>query len=191
LTDHQGNPILDIEEMSLQYNVSSLLKEPVGSTRNHPIDDRVLFDAEGRGTSQITGEVSFLRTPRGVLVSAKLGGTYSDACSRCLKEVRQPLDVSIEEEFVQSFDLHTGARVDQESDPDDFRIDKHHMLDLEDAVRQYWSAGLPMRALCRTECAGLCPRCGVDLNDGPHACEPEGDERWSALKQIAANLERS
>jgi uncharacterized protein len=48
---------------------------------------------------------------------------------------------------------------------------------------------LPARILCREDCLGLCPRCGVDLNAGPCDCPPaEPDSRWSALQEIAERL---
>jgi uncharacterized protein len=48
---------------------------------------------------------------------------------------------------------------------------------------------LPARILCRQDCAGLCPTCGVDLNAGPCSCPPAAtDSRWAALQQIAERL---
>jgi uncharacterized protein len=39
--------------------------------------------------------------------------------------------------------------------------------------------------LCRAECAGLCPVCGVDRNDEACSCETEiRDQRWAALDQL-------
>jgi uncharacterized protein len=171
--------------MSFQHNVAGLLKESVGATRRSGIEGRISPAGE-----PISGEGEFLRTPRGVLVTATLHGALKDTCSRCLKDVENRLDIRIEEEFVQSVDLQTGLRIN-DADPDDFRIDDHHVLDMQDAVRQYWSAARPMQVLCRADCKGLCPRCGADLNEDAHACAPETDERWDALKQLAGKLEGS
>ena len=43
---------------------------------------------------------------------------------------------------------------------------------------------LPMKALCRDDCRGLCPTCGADLNAGPCGCREEGDERLAKLKSL-------
>jgi uncharacterized protein len=45
---------------------------------------------------------------------------------------------------------------------------------------------LPRAILCRADCAGLCPICGVDLNNaGPeHQHESEPDPRWAKLSEI-------
>ena len=176
--------------MPFEYNVSGLLKEPVGATRSYAIDAPIRLADTGADRVRIKGDASFLRTPRGVLVAAKLQGTLSDTCSRCLRDVSQPVRFKIEEEFLQTIDMETGARI-KDADPDDFRIDAQHILDIEDALRQYWSAALPMQVLCRPECKGLCPRCGADFNEAAHECAPEADERWAALGALAGKLEGS
>jgi uncharacterized protein len=43
---------------------------------------------------------------------------------------------------------------------------------------------LPMQALCRADCRGLCPQCGKDWNEGPCQCTPQPDERWNALRVL-------
>jgi uncharacterized protein len=171
--------------------VAGLLKEPVGATREYRIEAELLLNEGEESRQDVSGEANFLRTPRGVLVTASVAGTAADACSRCLGPVIREVELNLEEEFVQTVDIDTGGPLGQPSDPDDFRIDAHHVLDLEDAVRQYWSAALPMQVLCRPGCLGLCSRCGADMNAGPHECEPEVDERWSALSALGSKKEGS
>ena len=43
---------------------------------------------------------------------------------------------------------------------------------------------LPMKALCREACRGLCPQCGADRNAAPCTCAPPPDERWKSLKTL-------
>jgi uncharacterized protein len=43
-------------------------------------------------------------------------------------------------------------------------------IDLGEAVREEFALAAPTYVLCREECAGLCPRCGADLNAGPCGC---------------------
>jgi uncharacterized protein len=44
---------------------------------------------------------------------------------------------------------------------------------------------MPLRVLCREDCAGLCPTCGTDLNHDTCSCVTETvDERWSALRDL-------
>lgn len=58
-------------------------------------------------------------------------------------------------------------------------------LDLRAWARDALALALPTQILCRPECAGLCPRCGENLNEHPgHAHEPEPDPRWARLSEL-------
>ena len=81
-------------------------------------------------------------------------------CARCLRET------------AVSFDLPLDCVVTDEPDEDGFPvITGGHFLDLHSAVREALFDAYPSKALCREDCAGLCPVCGQNRNDGPCACE--------------------
>jgi uncharacterized protein len=63
---------------------------------------------------------------------------------------------------------------------------QHEVLDLQAWARDALALTLPTKLLCRPDCAGLCPVCGVNLNDaGPeHRHEPTPDPRWSKLSEL-------
>jgi uncharacterized metal-binding protein YceD (DUF177 family) len=55
-------------------------------------------------------------------------------------------------------------------------------IDLAPLTREALLLNLPLAPLCREDCAGLCPRCGADLNAGPCGCgSDERDPRWAIL----------
>lgn len=61
---------------------------------------------------------------------------------------------------------------------------------LEDVLREQILLALPLKAICREDCKGLCPHCGGNLNVEQCACaEPQEDPRWSALKDIREKLQ--
>lgn len=62
-------------------------------------------------------------------------------------------------------------------------------LDLAAWSRDAVALALPEKILCRVDCAGLCPVCGKDLNEEPHAHEEEtSDSRWAALEALREQL---
>jgi uncharacterized protein len=169
-------------QTSLLFNVVTLLQEPVGSTREYEIDDSVPLD----GTAQdVRGHVRFDRTPRGILVRARLRGVASGECSRCLRATSALVDLTIEEEFIPTIDIATGVRVEApDGEPDLYRINTHHELDLREPIAQYWAMALPMAPLCRADCRGLCASCGAEL-EADHVCsEQPVDPRWSKLAKL-------
>ena len=161
----------------MQFNVAQLLKEAVGSLRRYAVDEEM---EDGR----VVGEISLLRTDRGILASVRAEVPGHWRCSRCLAEIDHTVMLNFEEEFYTTIDVNTGAPLPPPEEADAFLIDSQHMLALGEALRQYQLTAEPMAPLCRPDCRGLCPRCGQNLNLGPCACPPEADPRWMALESL-------
>ena len=61
---------------------------------------------------------------------------------------------------------------------------------LEDVLREQVLLALPLRAVCREDCKGLCPHCGKNLNlEQCNCAEPLEDPRWSVLKDLKEQLQ--
>ena len=61
-------------------------------------------------------------------------------------------------------------------------------LEVDEQLVEMLTLEFPSKLLCREDCAGLCPQCGKNLNNGPCACsKQETDPR---LAPLAAWLER-
>ena len=166
----------------MQTNVAQLLKAPVGSIRTLPVDD----DLEDNGTVyHVKGEVALVRTNNSILAQGLLNTQTRIACSRCLKPFTLKIRLKMQEEFFPTIDIITGQKLPKPEDPGSFTIDEHHILDLTEAVRQYIVTALPMKPLCKAECAGLCATCGKDLNQGACDCrQEEVDPRWAELLKL-------
>jgi len=168
----------------MQINVSQLLKESIGSSREYKIDELVDIAGDERG-STTSGDISLLRTQRGILVRGELCTGLELTCSRCLSTFRSPLNINFEEEYVQTVDVNNGLPLELSGEPGSFTIDAHHVIDLSEAIRQYALLAIPMKPLCRVDCAGICPECGRNLNQGPCGCLVQTvDPRWSKLMDL-------
>lgn len=165
------------------YNVSQLLMEPTGSTRRFELDDPVPGDGDDR---RATGRVHLLRTHQGLLLSATIRVQTEAECGRCLADISRQSVIALEEECFPTVDPSTGRRVF----PPDLaegvlHIDYSQMLDLSDVLRQYLLTSEPLKVLCREDCKGICPECGVDLNVDVCKCgQAQVDPRWGALADL-------
>ena len=56
--------------------------------------------------------------------------------------------------------------------------------DMEEIVRTVFVLNMDSKLLCKDDCAGLCCRCGKNLNNGPCGCQKELDPRFAALRQL-------
>jgi uncharacterized protein len=166
----------------VEINVSQLLKGAIGSVRNYDVDETVA--AEGCDYA-VKGIVTLMRTDHGILVKGKLVTMTGLTCSRCLNAFECPLTLEIEEVYFPKIDVTSGSPVDGPDDPGAFTIDERNILDLTDSIRQYALLAVPMKPLCRPDCAGLCPTCGVNMNQTKCDCAPQpGDPRWAVLRDL-------
>jgi DUF177 domain-containing protein len=97
-------------------------------------------------------------------------------CMRCLRDAFVDIAVDARE-------YHALA----EDAPDELRSEYvvDEGLQLSQWARDAIATALPAQILCRSDCAGLCPVCGKDLNEEPHAHEEEvADPRWAALEAL-------
>jgi uncharacterized protein len=63
-----------------------------------------------------------------------------------------------------------------------------NILDLGEDVRQFLILAVPQKLLCRDDCKGLCPECGVNRNKVQCECTTqEIDSRWEGLKKMSLN----
>lgn len=170
------------------YNVSQLLKAPVGTALRVDVDpaDRLdLEDEHVRLAGDVEGSVRLHRTNQGILADGAVTAPVGLQCDRCLAEYTTTVTVPLREQFYPTIDVNTGLPLQRDPEELTFPIDHNHMLDLREAIRQNLLLALPMQSLCREDCAGLCPQCGKNLNEGPCECVPEvEDSRFSALRAL-------
>lgn len=168
------------------FNVAQLMKSPVGTALNYDIDeDNVRLDEDLTVIGPIVGHVRLRRINQGLLADGWVDLTLEFECTRCLKHFEQPMHVLFEERFYPTLDVVTGVALTPPDDGEDaFPIDAHHLIDLTEAIRQHVLLDIPMVTLCKEDCAGLCPQCGKDLNEGPCNCQPEIDARLNVLRSL-------
>jgi uncharacterized protein len=123
-----------------------------------------------------------------VFATANLAGNEDEQCSRCLEDIHVRLELNIHEEFMATVNATTGTQLSPPENPDAFRISENHILDMEEAARQAWVSARPIQALCKDDCAGLCPECGRNLNQISCSCSPAPDERWGRLRELAQEM---
>jgi uncharacterized protein len=183
-----GNPMAPVRSHPMIYNVSQLMKSVPGTTLDVELDDTDELDlreGEANLAGPIVGELRLHRTNQGIYVDGIVSTQVRLQCARCLRDFTQPLEFALREEFYPTIDVTSGVPVSGPHDADAFAIDDHHQVDLREPIRQALVLALPMMPLHDEDCAGLCPHCGKDLNDGPCDCPPEEeDSRFAALRGL-------
>jgi uncharacterized protein len=129
------------------------------------------------------------RVDPGFLLRARLAYDQTLACQRCLTAVTEPVSEELELLVLRH---DPGAAEDEreleEKDLGVLVVEKEE-LDLDPILLEQIQLNVPMRRLCREECAGLCQTCGADLNRGPCRCGPRPlDPRWEGLAVLRDSL---
>jgi uncharacterized protein len=156
--------------------VADLLRRP-GAARDVHVEaalaDLASLGARVDEATPVVVDVSLERVSDGIVVRGAVRATWTAVCSRCLAPVAGDVVVHVDE-------LYEPHPLEGET----YRLDDD-VLDLEPLVRDCLVLELPAAPLCRPECAGLCPSCGIDRNVATCDCSIEDvDPRWAALRSL-------
>ena len=108
---------------------------------------------------------------------ATVTGEMGVHCARCNKPLTVPVQFEICEILAQ--DDGTVSR------DEDVVLFSGTEIDIREIVLNNFLINASGKYLCKEDCKGLCPHCGVDLNEQDCACQKEEiDPRWAALAEI-------
>jgi uncharacterized protein len=114
-----------------------------------------------------------------VVVRGTVSGRFRQECRRCL----EPVEVSVEEDLGRLY--REGEALTEDEPEDVVALPKGAELDLSPEVREQVLLAVPQYAYCRETCQGLCPVCGINLNESTCECTVEEvDERWAPLRRL-------
>lgn len=128
----------------------------------------------------LTLDLSMQSVSEGVYVSGSASARLVGECGRCLRPIDGILDAAIAELYAYG---HSTTEETTEEDEVGRILDD--LIDLEPAVRDAVVLALPVNPVCREDCPGLCPDCGVPWDDLPadHSHD-QIDSRWAALSKL-------
>lgn len=160
----------------LRLNVGFLLHANVGFSRDFDFETAAIQVGDDLHVESLRGTVNFARTNQGLYAQGLLYSEVNQDCARCLSEFVQELAFEIVDLFIYP---PNGAE-----DPL-LAVPETGILDLAPYLREQILLGAPLRSLCRKDCRGLCPECGLSRNDEncDHS-DADIDPRLSALKSL-------
>ncbi len=156
----------------LKFNVGFLLVQGAGNQRVVDLDiPRIRVD-DDLELEFLRGELRLSRNSQGILVQAMLETSVISECVRCLTSTVVPVTAELQELF--SYPPSPEAV---------YSVDETGILDLALLLREEVILALPMGSLCRPDCAGLCPECGQNWNEGPCDCDRSNSDLSLAVVQ--------
>jgi DUF177 domain-containing protein len=180
-----------IEIQELERHPIDFEEDFVSGTIDLGLELRQKSDLHAGGRAQLIEEHHGKhRIIKDIRIKGEIVAELELACARCLEPVPHSLDHKFELLY-----RPLGADAGKEelsvtAAEAEVGYYQGEGLLLEDVVREQVLLAVPLKAICREDCKGLCPHCGKNLNTESCSCaEPVEDPRWAALKEIRGKLE--
>ena len=171
----------------MEVRLDQLGEEPFNWEESLAISRDELGDPDVLEVSTVVCRGSIRPATPGFLLEMSLAYDQRLVCTRCLQGLALPVAVEtatlvlVEEEAT-----HDVRAMDQQLAAEDLGVlvVTGQRLDTRPLVLEQLQLQVPMRSLCREDCAGLCATCGADLNTGACDCRESADPRWAALARM-------
>jgi uncharacterized protein len=106
-------------------------------------------------------------------------------CDRCLSDFAIPVHAPFDVFYAPIETLRPAEEVWLSPQDLDYGFYRDERIDVDILVREQILLAMPFRLLCKEDCQGLCPRCGVDLNQSSCSCPRDAiDARWTGLLEL-------
>lgn len=137
---------------------------------------------EFRLAGPVAVELSYYRAGTELFFTGEIEAPTIASCARCAEEFTTPNTRGFRYILVPRA-LHDIG--DERGDDLEFAVYDGDEVDLTPLVLEQVLLALPTRPLCTEDCRGLCPQCGINLNE--HQCDcPTGqpDLRLGFLRNL-------
>lgn len=175
---------IDIKEKA------SLFNEKLKSIKlNAKIDNAFILVGEGDLAFEdtITGTLEILRQKSMIKIKGQITAHIRQDCSRCLVDVKSTINKKLDLMYlIKNESEKKEITLTKEETGYDF-VDGED-IDLFSIIIEQVLLDADFKPLCKDDCKGICPKCGVDLNIGTCNCklDDKTDLRLSKLKDFKA-----
>jgi uncharacterized protein len=133
----------------------------------------------------IKARVELDKSARQISLQAELWAEATFECDRCLNDFVGKLDGTYTMFYIQGG--RSTVDVQKEEELHILTADTN-FIDLDEDVRQFILLTIPQKLLCKEDCQGLCPTCGINRNNESCTCNTLAvDSRWDELKKLSHN----
>lgn len=140
----------------------------------------------GKFTAPIHLDAYVRKVKEKITIEGRISTHIEMICSRCL----EPHDEYIDD----TFEVIYCPKPDELEEADEIELNETDLsvsyyegetIAVSELLREQLLLLLPIKPLCKADCAGLCPSCGKDLNEGPCTCAIDNiDPRLAVLRQL-------
>ena len=134
---------------------------------------------------------SLSKVGREVLLKGTISTEMEMICSRCLETLTYKVRSNVSSRYVAEQDADS-LDLDVELHASDIEVEYYsdEQIDLTQAVYDQMMLSLPLARLCRKDCQGICPQCGINRNKENCQCLDDDsiDPRLDVLRTLKDKL---
>lgn len=168
----------------MDLNLEEALEAPVALSHRLEVPAGRLERPELLSLEPVGFEGLLQKADPGFVLTGRLTSAGEVACARCLAPVPFSRTGEVSWVFAPAHRRPTDEETELTARDLDVVWYEDFVVPFDPLVEEQLQLELPMKPLCRPDCKGLCPRCGVDRNNVPCDCRDEGDERLAKLKSL-------
>lgn len=131
-------------------------------------------------------DIQLFKDGRNVTIIGGAVLKFHPFCDRCLVSFQKQEQVPIHQ--IMSPFKETPEKKDEPcAEDEDVGYYKNDEIELADIIKEYIILAQGMKNLCTSDCKGLCPKCGKNLNNGTCRCKKVDKSKkspFAVLKKI-------
>jgi len=167
---------LDVRELAL-HKLRLHQSYAPGAVDYHTRDFRQTDPLEVRATAEMVDSQ--------IRISGELHTRVEMACARCLEPVIEEVSRDFDLYYRPMRSISREEEVRLKLDDTEIAFFEGDGLFLTDVLAEQVLLAIPMKIICRSDCKGLCPHCGANLNSDECRCESHpGDSRMAPLARL-------
>jgi len=159
------------------------------SVKTFPVLAEMVASSECNFAAPIRTIVRVLRIGDMVEIDGDIETSVRLPCSRCLR----PFEAYLKPHFALTY-MRRATDIIEDAEPKEVELSAEDMgivyfqgekINLKDTIQEQVIMEFPLRALCKQDCKGLCPRCGADLNANLCDCDRKSSPgKFDVLKNL-------
>jgi uncharacterized protein len=124
-----------------------------------------------------------------IRVSGSMHTRLELVCARCLEEVTEEVSREFDLFYAPVKEKGRGDEKRLKEDDTEIGFFEGEGIFLTDILAEQILLALPVKVICRSDCRGLCPQCGVNLNSEDCRCEAKSsDPRLAPLARLKQQM---
>lgn len=172
----ENDMFLDVKELAVR-KVRVRKSYAPGTLDFHSSDFRQLGPLELRATAELLdGQIRFF---------GEFHTRIELVCARCLEPVVEEISKEFDLFYRPVHQAKKEGEIHLKDDDTDIGFFQGEGMFIGDILAEQVNLLIPMKVICRSDCRGLCPHCGANLNHENCRCEVHAiDPRMAPLARV-------